>query len=110
MRILPRGKVRASYSVRDPREFPHISTPAIQLRGDRFSEKNGTYVSLTPQRFGHFSANSVITSESRSMPPLAPGSLRIHEKDRRSTLDPHLQLYIITGIGLFSATSVQNAF
>ena len=47
-----------------------------QKKGDIFPRIVYTHVSLTPARLGHSWASSVITSESKSIPPLAPGSLR----------------------------------
>lgn len=66
--------------------FPHLRTGAAGSGGvsaihlsDQVERRQieRTHVSFTPARFGHSVASSVIRSESRSMPPHAPGSTAV---------------------------------
>lgn len=70
-------------------------------------------MSFTPEKFGQDAASSMIISESRSIPALAPGSVCgcTHQRmDRSEEFASTPQLYIRTGTGLLLATSVKYSF
>ena len=70
----------------DACELPNVSAPnllqnrranharTVRCRKKLRRKRLGTHVSFTPHRLGHSIASSVMRSESRSMPPHAPGS------------------------------------
>lgn len=71
-------EARLRNSICDPSELADVTTPEKQSVSGRSSggkHTRGTYVSLTPQMLGR-AASSVMRSESRSMPPDAPGTER----------------------------------
>ena len=75
---IQRSEGRVRNTCTDPRQLSDISTPVLAGSSmDRtLSVRYGTHVSLTPAVLGHSIAISVIRSESRSIPPVAPGSSR----------------------------------
>lgn len=61
--------------VGDSSEFTDVAATAQNNQNRNQICRKPTYVSFTPQILGHSMASSVMRSESRSMPPDAPGSI-----------------------------------